>query len=101
MTTINIATDIPSGINTLEKLVVWANLALAHINPQIDAIEGVGYTEKACQGGVFYVANDDKHRFMGRVSVVMTKDYLAGGTKLWQYANEFSTTALPATFKSN
>jgi hypothetical protein len=101
MTALNISTDIPSQINTLEKLVAWANLALANVNPALTAIEGVGYTERCAQAGVFYVAADNKYRLLGRVSVQMSADYLAGGAKMWTYAQELSNTALPATFKAN
>jgi hypothetical protein len=62
MTALNITTDIPSQINTLEKLYVWAGLALANINPSLTAIEGVGYTERCAQAGIYYVAADNKYR---------------------------------------
>lgn len=101
MTALNITTDIPSGINTLEKLAAWANLTLANINPTLTAIEGVGYTERVAQAGVFYVAADNKYRLLGRASIQISPDYLAGGAKLWTYAQELSNAAIPATFKSN
>ncbi|BCL34247.1 glucose-6-phosphate dehydrogenase [Nostoc sp. MS1] len=101
MTAINIATDIPSNINTLEKLAVWCGLALANINPSLTSVEGVGYTERCAQAGVFYIQADNKYRALIRNSVQMSPDYLAGGAKLWTYAQELSNTALPATFKSN
>lgn len=101
MTAINIATDIPSAINTLEKLHVWSGLALANINPSITAIEGVGYTERVSQAGVFYVAADNKYRALIRGSIQMSADYQSVGGKLWTHAQEISNTALPAAFKAN
>lgn len=101
MTAINIATDIPSGINTLEKLAVWACATLANINPGLVAIEGVGYSERCAQAGNFYVTADNKYRFLGRVSVQMSSDHLAGGAKMWTYALELSSAAVPLIFKSN
>ncbi|WP_416671599.1 glucose-6-phosphate dehydrogenase [Egbenema bharatensis] len=101
MTAINLATDIPSQINTLEKLTAWCQLTLQHINPQMRAIEGVGYEERVAQAGIFYVAADNKYRLLGRTSIQISADYLAGGMKQWQYAQELSTTAIPATFRSN
>lgn len=101
MSAINIATDIPSQINTLEKLVAWGGLTLANINPSLTVIEGVGYTERASQAGVFYVAADNKYRLLVRASIQMSADYLAGGSKLWTFANELSNTAVPAIFKAN
>ena len=101
MSVISIATDIPSQINTLEKLVAWGGLTLANINPSTTAVEGVGYTERVAQAGVFYVAADNKYRLLIRASIQMSPDYMAGGSKLWTFAQELSNTAVPATFKSN
>lgn len=101
MTAINITTDIPSQINTLEKLAAWANLALANINPTLQATEGVGYSERVAQAGIFFVLADNKYRFLGRSSIEISPDYLAGGSKTWNYAQELSNTPLPALFRSN
>ncbi|MEH2448946.1 MAG: glucose-6-phosphate dehydrogenase [Nostoc sp.] len=101
MTAINIATDIPFAINTLEKLAVWSGLTLANINPSLTAIEGVGYTERVSQAGIFYVQADNKYRALIRNSIQMSPDYLAGGAKLWTFAQDLSNTAIPAIFKSN
>jgi hypothetical protein len=101
MTAINIATDIPSQINTLEKLAVWCNMALFNINPATVAIEGVGYSERTSQANIFYIAADAKHRFIGRQSIQMSPDYISGSGKQWTFAQEISNTALPANFKSN
>ena len=101
MTALNIATDIPSNIVTLEQLAVWSGLALSNINPSMTAIEGVGYTERVSQAGIYYVQADNKHRALIRHSVQMSADYQAGGVKTWMYAQELSNTALPTTFKSN
>ncbi|MBD2354752.1 glucose-6-phosphate dehydrogenase [Tolypothrix sp. FACHB-123] len=101
MTALNIATQIPSQINTLEKLAVWAGLTLANINPDLTAIEGVGYTERVSQAGIFYVQADNKYRALIRNSIQMSPDYLAGGSKLWTYAQDLSNTAIPSIFTSN
>ncbi|WP_017314927.1 hypothetical protein [Mastigocladopsis repens] len=101
MTALNIATDIPSQINTVEKLAVWCGFALSNINPSMTAIEGVGYTERVSQAGVFYVQADVKHRALIRHSIQMSGDYQAGGAKIWTFAQELSNTALPAIFKAN
>lgn len=101
MTAINLATDIPSAIDTLEKLAVWSGLTLANINPALTAIEGVGYTERVSQAGIFYVQADNKYRALIRHSIQMSGDYLAGGAKQWTFAQPLSNTAIPAIFKSN
>lgn len=101
MTAINLATDIPSGITTLEQLTAWCLLTLSNINPQMKVIEGTGYETRAAQAGIFYVDADNKHRFLGRCSLHVQPAHLAGGQKMWKYMNELSGTAIPAEFKSN
>ena len=101
MTALAIATQIPSQIDTVEKLHVWSGLVLANINPALTAIEGVGYTERVSQAGLFYVQADNKYRALIRGSIQMSSDYLAGGAKLWTYAQPLSGTAIPAIFTAN
>lgn len=101
MTALNIATDIPSGINTLEKLVAWGSLTLAATNPQLKAVEGTGYQERVAQANPYYIEADNKHRLIGRQSIQLDASYLAGGAKTWTFAQELSSTAIPASFKSN
>lgn len=101
MTAINIATDIPSQITTLEELAAWACLSLAFINPTIKAVEGVGYEERCAQAGVFYVQAENKYRFLGRISLEMNIAHLAGAQKTWKYAQALSNTSMPNDFISN
>lgn len=101
MTAINIATDIPSQIDTLEKLAMWVMMSLNACNPTLTVTEGVGYTERAAQQGIYWVAADSKYRGIYRASLEVSSSYLSGGGKLWQYAQPLSNTALPAAFKAN
>ena len=101
MTTINVATDIPSGITTLEQLIVWATSAAAIINPTEQVVEGTGYSERACQSGTFYVVTSGMWRNLARTSIQMSADMQSGSAKPWTYAIELSNTPLPASFKSN
>jgi hypothetical protein len=101
MTAINLATDIPSGINTIEQLVVWGISTLNNTNPTIQAVEGQGYSEQAAQAGIFFVPASGKTRFLGRVSLEVDPNYLGGGQKPWKFTQELSTTAINATFKTN
>jgi len=101
MTAINLATDIPSQINTIEKLAAWCSQILANLNPSATAIEGVGYTERVAQSGIFYVAADNKYRRLIRLSLEVSPDFESGNLKPWQYALEVSNTPIPAAFKSN
>jgi hypothetical protein len=101
MTTLSIATQIPSNINTLEKLVAWAGLCLANTNPTLEAIEGQGYSERVAQSNIFYIRADNRSRLIIRASLPISNDYLAGGQKTWNYAQDLSNTAIPTIFTSN
>ena len=100
MTAINIATQIPNSITTLEGLMAWGGLALRYINPSLQAIEGPSINELVAQAGVFYVPSDNKYRLLVRTSIQVSPDYLSGGAKLWTYALPLSNTALPSIFTS-
>jgi hypothetical protein len=99
MTALNPATDIPSNIDTLEKLAVWVGSSLAAINPTKTAIEAAGYNQRVAQHGVFYVESDDKYRALIRLSIPVTNEHLSGATNPWTYAGILSTDDIPAAFK--
>ncbi|MBN3943493.1 glucose-6-phosphate dehydrogenase [Nostoc sp. NMS9] len=101
MTAFNPATDIPSQIDTLEKLAAWVGAALFNINPGLVVTEGVGYTERACQAGNYWVAADSKTRMIVRLSLEVSPDQASGSNKNWTYIQPLSNTALPAAFKQN
>ncbi|MHC5914893.1 MAG: glucose-6-phosphate dehydrogenase [Nostoc sp.] len=101
MTALNIATQIPSQITTLEQLHAWSAQALFAINPTLSVIEGVGYTERAAQAGNFWVAADSKTRMICRLSLQVSPDSLSASGKQWTFIQELSNTALPSTFSAN
>jgi hypothetical protein len=101
MTALNIATDIPSNIVTLEQLSVWSSKCLANLNSTAVAVEGVNYTQSAAQAATFYIANTDTNQHIGRMSISMDPAYLVGGAKPWIYAKEISTKVLTASMKAN
>jgi transketolase C-terminal domain/subunit len=100
MTVLNISNQIPNSIQSVEMMAAWSGLALANLNPQLQALEGVGINQQVAQAGIFYVATDNKYRLLVRLSLEVSPDYLIGGQKLWTYVSQFSNTALPAGFSS-
>jgi hypothetical protein len=92
MTALNIATDIPSNINTLEKLVAWATSCLHRLNTDVSVSEGVDYVQRAAQANPYYVAQSNIHRLISRTSIELDPDLFVGGRKLWTYAKEINTT---------
>jgi hypothetical protein len=101
MTALNIATDIPSQIVTVEQLNVWTGNVLANLNSNVNAIEGDNYTQRAAQSQEFYIAAVDKTRHVTRTSIEISPDHLVGSAKPWIYAVELSTKPLTAAMKSN
>lgn len=102
MTAIDVTADIPSNINTLERLAVWAVVALRRVNPTLQVLElPGGQPERAAQAAIIQ-ADDDTIRMFGRISIPLDSGYAeTNGVKLWMHAQELSNTALPAAFKSN
>lgn len=100
MTALVIASQIPTNIDTLEKLHAWSGLALRNLNPTLEATEGVGVNELVAQAGTFYIPSANQYRMLVRTSLLVSPDHLAGGLKPWQYVQPFSNTALPTGFTS-
>ena len=102
MTSIDITTDIPSSINTLERLAMWSLMALRRVNPTLSIIEIANQpAEKAAQTALVQ-ADDNTIRFIGRVSLEIPNDYAEDNSvKLWIKAKELSNTALPESYKQD
>lgn len=92
-------TDIPSNIDTLEKLAAWVGLSLTAINPTLTAIEAPNYSARTCQAGTFFIEADNKHRLLVRVSLPISAEHLSGANNPWTYAEELSQTVIPDGFK--
>ncbi len=99
MTALNL-TDIPSNIDTLEKLGMWVGFALSEINLATSATEAPGYTQRVAQAGIFYVETDNRHRALIRLSIPVDKSYLSGKSNTWTYAQELTSDALTPEFKN-
>lgn len=101
MTAINITTDIPSQINTLEKLAAWAGLALARCNPSARLLEDPNaFPQRICET-VMVKADDNTLRLVVRLSLPVADGHAEATTKFWESINVVSDTVLPAAFKSN
>ena len=97
MTTINIATDIPTNINTLEKLAAWVGLALERVNPSTKILESPNTDPQRVAEAVLIRADDATHRMVIRVSIPINDGYAENSTvKFWQNAFEIDTTAYKA-----
>jgi len=101
MTTINLATDIPNAIVTLEQLSAWSNLVLARINPTLAVLEAENYNQFVVQSGIFSAA-DNSNRLVGRTSLSLDMNYISDRSKkLWMFVHEFGNVQIPDAFKVN
>lgn len=101
MTAINIATDIPSNINTLEKLAAWVGLALTRCNPSLKILESPDQFPQRAAESVLIKADDNTYRQIIRLVLPVVDDYASSTKKSWENVTEFSNVALPAAFKTN
>lgn len=101
MTAINPATDIPSSVNTVEKLACWAVMALARCNPDAKILEIPGQPSVEVALATLLRASDGSTRYVVRASLPVQPGYGETAAKWWNNINEFSTTALPAAYKVN
>lgn len=100
MTALTLSSDIPNNINTLERLICWAGLALRRVNPVASVLETPGaYAEPVAQT-VLLKADDNTIRLVVRVSVPIDPAYAESTLKFWMHAQELSNTVLPAAFKT-
>lgn len=101
MTALNIATDIPSNINTTEKLAVW--LADVHnaLYGDVNGIEGENYTQRVATASTFPIAANNTTVHVSRSAIKLPNDFAVLGGKRWQYAQDLGTKTLTAAMKAN
>lgn len=95
-------TQIPSDIDTVEKLFLWTVLLLDNQASSVDIKEDDGIIPvPAVQAQIVRVADDSK-RFIGRVSIKLKEEYATNNTvKLWQHADALVNTSIPSNFTTN
>lgn len=102
MTALTISTDIPSNINTVEKLAAWVGLALERCNPTLKILESPDATPQRVAEAVLIKADDGTHRMVIRLTIPISSDYASNSTvKFWQNAQVLSDVALPTAYKAN
>jgi hypothetical protein len=101
MTALNIATDIPTEIVTVEQLAVWTHKCLYRLYPEVTATEGINNLTKSIQSGDYPIDGTTITRHIGRASIELDPDYAVGSKKDWMYAKVLGTKALTADMKSN
>lgn len=101
MTPINIATDIPTNINTLEKLAAWVGLALTRCNPGLKYLENPDQMAQRVAEVALIKADDNTFRQIVRLALPMDDAYATSTKKSWEDIKEISQVQLPSDFKVN
>ncbi|MDG2989491.1 hypothetical protein L3556_00875 [Candidatus Synechococcus calcipolaris G9] len=96
------SSDLPSSVNSLEKLVVWSQMVLNHLYPNMTAIEAPNTAIRVATSGLFYIVDSDPAtwRHVGRNSIKLDSNFQRGAAKIWTFANDLGSTAIPTEFKS-
>lgn len=101
MTTLAIATQIPTNINTLERLHIWSGYALAFTNPTLGVLETPDRAEKVAQAAIFQAA-DNTYRVLLRACLPIDAAFMTDNSKkMWMFGQEVSNVAIPQAFTVN
>ncbi len=95
--------NIPSNVNTLEELFVWAGFALSELNPNISVQAATGTIEPAISAQIVKLPNQttDPERVVIVGYVPLTPEWKSTG-KIWSSGiKELSQTVLPAGYTAN
>lgn len=91
--------QIPTSINTVEKLAAWSFMLLHRANATLKIIEAPGVTDYVCQIGIIQ-ADDGTQRLIGRVALELEAGYAEAGQKLWTQTKVLSEVAIPSGYLS-
>ena len=90
--------NLPTSVDTLEKLLVWAGAAFYKINRTATAVEGTGTASRVAQFGIFTVESNNTDRVIMRQSLVLDPDYAIDNQPVWANVTQTSTEAIPSDF---
>lgn len=96
-----VTTDIPSSVNSVEKLAVWCATILNHNFKSQTAIEATGSAQRTATAAPFEITAVDPPvwRHISRLSIGLDPNWVRGG-KIWNFAQDLGSAAIPTEFKS-
>ncbi|NET38619.1 MAG: hypothetical protein F6K19_42610 [Cyanothece sp. SIO1E1] len=103
MTAISQGTDIPSNIDTLERMCAWSALAISNLNARLQYQESQGPagTLNQASTGILQAA-DGTTRLIVRIAIPLDPAFETDATqKLWQFAGNVTDAVLPDAYKTN
>lgn len=96
--------NIPSSANpatggSLERLFMWAGLALKAANGTRGAVESDGGSAQPVMQYQIYEAPDGQYRLILRANLRLDPTYITDPTKrLWEFSQELTTGSIPSTY---
>jgi hypothetical protein len=95
-------TDLPTSINSLEKLHVWSSVVLQHLHPSTTIIESTGNAQLVMSSAPFFISSVDPPvwRVISRSSIQLNANWQRGTSKIWTHAIDISSASIPTEFKS-
>ena len=100
MTAINITTDIPTNIKTLEQLAAWSALALYRCNPSRKILENPDLSPQPVAYIGLIKADNNTNRLVVRLSLPIADSYPESSQKFWMNTLEFDNVELPPSLTS-
>lgn len=97
MAAINIATQIPTNINSIERLAAWALLTNKAIYPDVTFNEFANTTDNVIQTGIAE-CGDKTVRLIVRGAFQLNPDYITSEDPLWMAVREISAAQIPAAY---
>lgn len=91
--------QIPSEIDTAEKLATWVLMLLHEAHPTLKTVESENISEYVAQASIIK-AFDESTRVVFRVSLPLNSNYWTAGDPLWTQTKKLSDTAIPAAYLS-
>lgn len=90
--------QIPTSVNSVEKLAAYAALLLSRMNPDLRALEVAGTSQKAVEVTVF-PSDEGKYRLAVRLSLELEPDFATDISKAFYLKiKDLSNTPIPAGF---
>lgn len=97
MAAINIATQIPTNINSIERLAAWIMLTNKAVYPDVTFNEFANTTDSVIQTGIAE-CGDKTTRLIMRAAFVLDTVYITATDPLWMAVKEISQAQIPAAY---
>jgi len=99
MVALNLA-NIPTSINTMEKMHVWTGVILSELFPTLTAVEDVGSAVRVIQSSPYLVTavTPPIWRIIHRTTIPLDPYWRRSSGGLWLSAQEIGTTPVPPEY---